>query len=157
LVGFILDTKVFNAVVDGELELSAFRGRTVYVAHTQLDELENTPNLERRRALLEVFKSIDAQELPTASMVWGVSRWSKSSWSEGDLFRKLHDAVCAADASRKKKVGAENQIRDALLGETAIHRDVFLVTDDSGLREAVLAYGGKVVSLAEFCADGIGH
>ena len=153
MVGFILDTNVFNAVVDETIDLSVFVGRTIYAVHVQLDELSSTPDSERRDALLEAFQRIGAEDVATTSMVWGISRWDKASWGGGEIFHKLHDAICVADARAKKKVSPHNQLRDALLGETAIQKRLCLVTADRGLREAVVSLGGKAVSVEEFGAS----
>lgn len=152
-MGFILDTNVFNAVADETIDLSVIAGRTIYAIHVQIDELSSTPDPERRHALLAAFQRIGADDVPTTSMVWGVSRWGRASWGGSEVLHKLHDAVRTADAQAKKKVSPQNQLRDALLGETAIQKGLYLVTADKGLREAVVSLGGKAVSLEEFSAS----
>jgi len=48
---YLLDTNVFNDVLDGKISLSKLAGRRVFATHIQHDELNNTPNQQRRAAL----------------------------------------------------------------------------------------------------------
>lgn len=47
MAAFLLDTKVFNAVLDGELATSVFGGREIFAAHVQWDELGDTNTPDR--------------------------------------------------------------------------------------------------------------
>jgi predicted nucleic acid-binding protein len=151
VTGYILDTKVFNALLDGELELSLFAEKRICVVHPQQDELANTPDPVRREALLAVARKLGAEPIATSSAVWGVSKFDQAKWTKSDgLFDRIRSEIEEVDASAGKQLRPQNQSRDALLGETAIREGLTLVTNDKGLTAVVRAHGGKVVSLVEF-------
>lgn len=155
VTGYILDTNVFNALLDGDLDLSLFIGKRVYVAHLQEDELANTPDTVRRDALLALATRLVAEPIPTSSAVWDVSKFGQAKWTKrNSLFEKIRSKIRAEDASAGKKLRPQNQTRDALLGETAIREGLTLVTNDKGLTAVVRACGGAVVSLLEFSSEG---
>ena len=71
----MFDTNVFNRILDGYIHIEDFIGQAnFYVTHIQLDELNNTPNSERKDNLIRVFHQVSGDNVPTESFVLGVSR-----------------------------------------------------------------------------------
>jgi hypothetical protein len=47
--GFMLDTNIFNRIVNEQIPLALFAGRAVFATHVQRDELNATLQDEKRR------------------------------------------------------------------------------------------------------------
>jgi hypothetical protein len=95
--GYMLDTNVFNDVVDGKIEPANLNGRRLIATHVQRDELNNTTDQKRRELLLAVFEFVSADQLglvPTESALWGVSKWDAAKWGADD---GIFGAMRAAD------------------------------------------------------------
>lgn len=143
---YILDTNIFNRIVDEEFSAKEIGERaTLCATHVELNELQNTRNEERREHLLNTFEAVDAKPSPTTSAVWGVSEWGGAEFTSEDS--KYPNIV---EELNKKNGGKENNVRDALIGDTAMSLDLTLVTEDRHLFEVVAEAGGSVVRLKEF-------
>jgi predicted nucleic acid-binding protein len=164
----MFDTRAFNLVLDGACPVDALKDRVVaYATHIQRDEINNTKDPERRSALLQVFKEVVSESVPTdslvlgvsrigearlggervvptASAVWGVSRWDQACWTAND---NLYSPI-KADLDKLNK-SKRNNVQDALIAETSMKGGYVLVTDDTDLIEVTRRYGGKCVSLEE--------
>lgn len=138
--GFMFDTTVFNDIHSKKIDIRRFPKQFNYfITHVQFDELNKTPDKERKRKLLGIFKNIDKTKLPTESGVWGVSRWGEFKWgSERDK---------TLEQLRKDNL---RHTEDALIGETAIKQGLILVTDDEKLLKRVKALGGQAITLEDF-------
>ncbi len=146
---YILDTNVFNDVVDEVIPLERLKGLTLFVNHIQIDELKLTKNLKRRAILLEMFHIIEPRTVPTRTGVWGVSKWGQAMWSksgQGEFFSRLLNRIKQLDKENNKKSSeSSNQTRDALIAETAIKEGFVLVTNDGTLATAAGEYGCQVI------------
>lgn len=164
----MFDTNVFNRIVDGIIPLQSLIGLVIaHSTHIQRDEINNTNVVERRAALAKVFGDVVAisdptdsfgvgisclgearlggeRVVPTASAVWGVSRWGQANWgTDDDLYSVLKAEL---DKLNRKK---PNNIHDALIAETSIKGEYVLVTDDIHLAEVTKKHGGKCFSVDE--------
>jgi restriction endonuclease S subunit len=138
VLGFMFDTNIFNRILDNELDISAFDSNYDYfVTHVQRDEIEKCRNEERKQRLLEKFKLVPQNEIPTESFVLGTSKLGKAKLGDGKLLEKI----------RKSNLKHTN---DALIGETAIKNNLILVTEDEDLRKKVNELGGEAISLLDF-------
>jgi len=70
---YMLDTNVFNDVLDGKISPMALTGRRLLVIGVQAAELNATRNSERRAALRAVFEEISPSNERAASLL-GVSK-----------------------------------------------------------------------------------
>jgi hypothetical protein len=148
---FMLDTTVFNQVREKGFDFHIFDGRQIFVLHVQLDELDNTPDPDRKAELVGRLISIAPASLVAETGVWGTSPWKGFKWSrtsEHSLYSKL--LRCVREGDRRDRF--EKQSRDARIGEAAIIAGLTLVTNDRILSAAVLKHGGKVMTLEEFSA-----
>ena len=138
---YVLDTNVFNRVLDG-FDLSAFLPSSDLVAtHIQSDEIAKTPDEARRTLLQQTFAQLVRIVLPTNSAVWDVSRWDQAGWREGPYF----DSVLAGLEAHRRRI---NNREDALIAEVALAASYTLVTADRALADVVEALGGLVLRLA---------
>jgi len=146
---YMLDTTVFNHLVDGSINaVSMTTGRQFFVTHIQHIEIQNTRNSARLKNLLAMFRAVDPTRVPTASAVWGVSEYGESEWSSGDgLFESLLEKL------NEKNKSKPNNDRDILIAETAIRHNFILVTDDGDLSEVVRDVGGNVIGLTELLSN----
>jgi hypothetical protein len=117
--GYMLDTTEFNAVGKGDLPIFVFIGHRLYATHVQIDELQKTPCERLRAKLCAEFEQIAAENLPTESLVWGISKWGQGKWGTRDgLFKKMRGRLEELDKKKRQL----NQFRDILIAETAIRQ-----------------------------------
>ncbi len=100
-------------------------------------------------------------KIPTEVAVWGVSKWDECKWGSGV---KIPTESFVLDVSRldgEAKLGSTTyfealqngnlkHIEDALIGETAIVKNLTLISNDGSLRSKVRALGGEALSFSEF-------
>jgi len=148
---FLLDTSIFNKIVDLGVPPSKFEGVSLFVTHLQADELSATSSEIRRATLLRALVQVAPANLPTKSAAWDVSSWDEAGWGDDDgVYETLLVAIQAGDKTNRKMKALENQVRDALAAETAIKNQLILVTSDVVLADATLASGGQAISFEEF-------
>ena len=157
---YMLDTNVFNHVLDGKIALTTLVGKNLVVTHVQRDELARTPDEARRNALLKIFAELISDQaaasgrvadisatgvvpessggvVPTESLVWNVSRWGQANWgTNDDMFANMKADL---DALNKCK---RNNDHDILIAETAVRNKFILITSDVDLLTIVRNYGG---------------
>jgi len=139
---YILDTVIFNRLVEGRLSVEDLPSDGTFVAtHIQKDELSRTGKTEKREQLLSKFSEFIPTLEPTASLVFDVSRWDQARWSDGKLFQELKTAL---DTLKKKP----NNVQDALIAEVAIVDRCTLVTCDKNLAQVARAHGAEVREFA---------
>lgn len=141
---YVVDTNIFNKLIDGKVSLSELPADAEFVAtHVQLDELNATRNLERRANLRAQFLTLSPVIEPTESIVWDVSRWDQGKWS---------DENCVADAIKRELDGVNgakgNNWQDALIAEVAVKNGYGLITGDHDLANVVRKLGADVTYVA---------
>jgi hypothetical protein len=172
LLQCMFDTNAFNEMLDSRVSASELaHAVSAHATHVQHDEISRTGNEERRAALLEVFQDVVAASIPTesfsldnsrldqaklggervvptASAVWGVSKWGQAWWgSEDGLYSVLKNELDQLNGSKK------NNIQDALIAETALKANHVLITDDEDLTKIVRAHGGQCLSFEELMRE----
>jgi hypothetical protein len=98
----MFDTTEFNAVVKRELR-PAISGQRLFATHVQLDKIDQTPCERTRAQLPAAFEEIAAENLPTESGVWGVSKWGQAKWQGDSLFKAMLACLEALDKKAGKK------------------------------------------------------
>jgi hypothetical protein len=61
----MLDTNVFNFLLDGKIAVKHFEGYELCATHIQADEISRTGNVARRLALTTLFTSIVNEKVLT--------------------------------------------------------------------------------------------
>lgn len=136
---YVLDTNIFNWLIDGRIQPADLPVDGDYVAtHVQIDELNKTGDADRRAMLFLKFAEIRPKVVPTESTVWDVSRWDQAKWGNGDVYQRLKAEL---DILNKAK---PNNIFDALIAEVAIVNGYTLLTADSDLAKTVDRHGCAV-------------
>jgi predicted nucleic acid-binding protein len=145
---YILDTTVFNAVLDGKALPASLTNRRLLVTGIQANELRATGKAERRAALLAVYEEIDPTSVPASSFAFDIegAGFDQAYWNDGSgNFEKMLARLQQLDTKDKS---ANNQVRDILIAETAIKNGATLVSGDSNLRQVVSEFGGNAIDLA---------
>lgn len=138
-MNYVVDTCIFNKLVDGKISLDTLPQNSSYFAsHMQIDEINNTKDSERRAQLFLKLAEIKPEIIPPESMVWGAMRWGHMKWSDGELYNKLKKALDELNRSKP------NNVNDALIAETAIKNDYTLLTSDTDLTKVAEECGCKV-------------
>jgi predicted nucleic acid-binding protein len=149
--GYMLDTNVFNTLSKETISLETSCEALLVATHVQADELRNTRNPVLQQQLLRTFEEITPELISTSSAAWDVSDWDGACWSDDDgVFENMLKRVIELDDASKEKKSIQNQQRDALIAETALKRNLVLVSTDSRLRTVMEEFGGAAISLNEF-------
>lgn len=130
-----LDTNVVNRIADtkGLLEeicAVAKEGRIIIVGiPTVRNELEQTPDLDRRALLVGVYDQLPREDVLDQASAWDLSNWGQSLWGDGS-----HTGV-SVEATRtgNTRAGA----RDGIITVTASGKADVLVTEDRELKKKV--------------------
>ena len=143
---YILDSCVFNRLLDKRVCLSDISSNGVFVATlVQRGELEATKDEARSDQLLATFKQVSRRIDPTETFCFDISHLDFDKWGDGQLFTKLKATLDAKNGGAK--IGAEypklNNARDALIAEVAIVQGFTLVTADRDLAEVAEEHGAK--------------
>jgi predicted nucleic acid-binding protein len=142
-MNYVVDTNIINRLVDGTIQPEDLPNDGQFIAtHVQIDELNKTPDQERRARLFIKFATTVDDVVPTESLVVGISRIGLSKVSDGKTYSSLRTAL---DARNK---GKPNNGQDSLIAEVAIKRGCVLLTADSDLAEVVENHGCKVLHFA---------
>lgn len=145
--GFMFDTVIFNKILDVEISLDSLPKNFKYVVtHIQYDELNKTPNEDRRKKLLDIFFKIYSKEISTESTLLGTSILGKSKLSNNSLCEKIKLML-------DRKQNKESNKNDALIAETAIKNGLILVTNDRDLAEVTQKYEGEAINLEDFLSE----
>lgn len=141
MMSYVLDTCIFNKLLDGILGINDLPSDGIFFAtYIQIDELKATKNSKRREALLLKFTEVTHPTmLPTETFVSDVSRCDHDKVGGGVLFEKLKSAL---DSMNKSK---PNNTQDALIAEVANINNFTLITSDSHLATIAKEHGGKVI------------
>ena len=123
-----------------------------------IDDVAPTESFVLDTSKLDQARIGQAGELPTESAVWGISQWGQSKWGQPDsLLSKLRarlnqktDSSIGKSRNRKVKEARVNDVRDALIAETAIRNHLILVTNDIRLQSAVGELGGQWCRFDDF-------
>jgi predicted nucleic acid-binding protein len=136
---YVVDTNIINRLVDGQLASANLPSDGNFIAtHIQRDELEKTPDEQRRAQLRAKFKEAIDREVLTEATVIGVSRIGLAKISDGKRYSSLRDAL----SSRNK--AKSNNTQDALIAEVAIEHGWVLLTADRDLAEVAKKHGCKL-------------
>jgi rRNA-processing protein FCF1 len=144
----LLDTNVFNRILDGLCEPCLFEKYQIFVTHIQRDELAATGNDKRRSELMRIFHSIPTTQASTETSIWNDTPWNEGMWSSDNgvydvLFKRIQEL------DRKSKNKSLNQSRDARIADVAIANGFTLITTDAALATAAKESGCHVLSVIE--------
>lgn len=134
-MAYMLDTNIFNRVLDGRFDLSTLPGHDYRATPVQYEELKACQDQARRASLLEVFQQI-APEIEPAAFALDVAG---AGLDEG-VFRERETASAVLsdlDATRKK----DNNAADSVIAEAALYGGHVLVTADRRLGEVATRHG----------------
>jgi hypothetical protein len=153
---YLLDTNVFDRVLEGKTSLSSFGGRRLLVIGIQRDELSKAKD-PKRTALLATFEAINPTVEPAASMAFGIEGvgWGQACWNDGSgKFDEMLNRLRELDSkSKNKSRNPLNKERDIFIAETAIKNGATLVSDDFNLRQVVSEFGGCAIEVPKLAAS----
>lgn len=125
---YLLDTCVFNWIVNGTHTLLDLPDGEYLVTHIQRKEIEKTRDGERKKALLSSFESCEPDQIPTKVLVFGISRLGQAALGNLDVYKRIYAKLCALDSNGRKHTSHQ---ADAITGATAHAKGVGLVTADA--------------------------
>ena len=143
---FMFDTKAFGKILKMKSPHDLLAGKHEYfITHVQKDELEATTDDRIRNQLLTVFHAIPQNAIPTESAVFDFSRFDMAKFGDGLVYPHVLNEL-----NKRKPMERENNIKDALIAETATKNGILLVTEDKALREVVLKMGGLAIDFSAY-------
>jgi len=146
VVTYMLDTNIFNHVLDGKISMLSLDGRRLLVTDIQRDELAKTKDDARRTALLAQFGAVNPEVMLTASFAFDIegAGLDQACWNDGSgLYQKMLARLRQLDPKSKNPM---NQERDILIAETAIKSGATLVSGDVNLQQVVAEFGGRAIA-----------
>ena len=125
---YILDTNVFNRILDGNFSLNTLPDGSEFVATPiQYEELKATPDSNRLTDLLAIFQCIGPEIVnPSFSFDIPGAGFDEGAWSNNDLAKTIKTSL---DCVNKKP----NNWQDALIAGAAKKHGCTLVTADKTL------------------------
>ena len=142
---YMLDTTVFNHLVEGKISLTPFDKHLLLTIGVQLDELRATSDCSKRTLLLAKFEEIKPETILASSFAFDIegAGWDQACWNDGSgKFGNMLKRLQELDHGKHKKKKPSNQLRDILIAETAIKHGATLVSGDENLRQVVCEFGG---------------
>jgi predicted nucleic acid-binding protein len=135
MTGYMVDTNVFDGILDGTIAISTVDG-PLYATSIQRDEISVIPNEEKRTSLLAIFHASIRLNTPVA--VWDVSSWDEANFGtpeQNEFVETFAAELRAADHISRKRPKAPllNSMRDALIAITAREHGLVLITGDKNL------------------------
>lgn len=127
---YLLDTCIFNWLLDGKCTISELPTGEYLVTHIQSDEIANTKDKARRNDLMRVLKEIPNEQIPTSVFVLGVSRLGQAELGDGVTYTKILDEL-----NRLKR--KSSNCCDSIIGATAHTKKIGLVTADSDFHKVM--------------------
>lgn len=136
---YVLDTNVFNRVLDGRFALASIPDASGFIATTvQIRELESTRDPTRRTDLLKIFVQVSpAMSLPAFSFDVPGAGFGEGEWSADERITEIWKELEAAKSKR-------NNWQDALIAGVALKHECGLITSDGPLADVATKYGIKV-------------
>lgn len=137
--GFLLDTNVFNHLVEGKIEIKDLpQGFPLFITHLQRRELMNCPDVEKKAKLMSLINILPKHYAPLQTCLAGVM-CAGDRVGNGKIYREIYDFLC-----NKNKKRTRANTYDALIGEVAIINKLILITNDQLLTKKVRELGGEV-------------
>ena len=140
----MFDTNAFDRLLEGAIPLELIQkslslGYRYFITHIQTDEVSDIPDekKEKRHKMVLFLSAVAPSLIPTESTALDVSRWG---------FAKLGDAKLYKELLNESK----NNVKDALIGETAIKNNFILVTENNEFKSKVEKLGGTALKVNEF-------
>jgi rRNA-processing protein FCF1 len=129
-MNFMLDTNIFNTVVDQNISLPQKKDYKYFSTEVQYIEINKTKDKDRREFLLNTFNLINPEIINSETAIWGEFSWGEREFGYvSSDFIKIKEIL---DIIKYKK----NNKEDALIAEITIKYDFILITNDSDLRES---------------------
>lgn len=140
---YIFDSNIFDKFLDGSIDLKVVnknKSISFYTTHIQRDQLKATPNTDKRKKLLQIFKQAPQIKIPTNSFILGTSKLGEAKLSSGINLSKILG----------NKNSNSRNFKDALIAEVALENKLMFVSDDKTLKNSLNRQGGNAISFDEF-------
>ena len=100
----MLDTVVINRICDGTFFLEDLPvGSRIYATHVQRDQIQATPDSERRVRLLATFESVNAEKMLSTPFIVGVAKVGEIQIDDNDGYYRA--VVGGLQKGKNKELG----------------------------------------------------
>ena len=140
---YVLDTNIFNRVVEGKLTITDLPSDGVFCASAvQLNEIGKTKDPVKRTQLEETFQKIGPQISECKTTLWDYDGWDTGTW---DMKGEHYDALL--EGLRNLHKDKLSDFGDALIGEISITENCVLISTDKDLISVINRLGGQTCLL----------
>jgi hypothetical protein len=136
--GYMLDTTVFNHILEGHFGRANLPPGNYFATPVQWKQIVNTPDPQKRAQRVGMFTEIDPKLLPPSTPAW-----YSGPASIGGLYEPLQARLKELDKKSGKRPRGDGRRADVLIAETAILRHLVLITGDGNLVTVVKENGGQ--------------
>ncbi len=143
MTDIMFDTNAYDEILKGtitlkKLEKSIELGFRYFITNIQIDELSNIPDarIEKRKSLVLFLVTLKQSVIPIESFVFGYARFGLVKLGNGEVYNKLLNE-------------SKNNVKDAIIGETAFLNNCILITEDIEFKNKIILLGGKSLSVKE--------
>jgi putative transcriptional regulator len=153
---YMLDTNVFNDLLEGKISLASFADRCLFIVGVQADELRATQGIQRRAALLDKLVEVDPTTTLASTFAFDIegAGFNQACWNDGSgTFELMLARLQQLDGKTSNERNHKNQLRDILIAETAIKNCAILISSDVKLRQVVSEFGGSAIDLSQNALD----
>ncbi|MDD5701298.1 MAG: hypothetical protein PHU23_04520 [Dehalococcoidales bacterium] len=135
--GYLLDTNIFNHLVEGKIKLDDLPlDYPIFVTHIQQTEFMQFPHCEKRSQLLKLLKVLPDHQANLQTLLADIS-CAGDACGNGKIYDQI---LLRLNKIEKRKSNAN--VHDALIGETSIINRLVLITNDKDFAQAVKSLGG---------------
>lgn len=123
----------------GMIEKSKKHCINYYITHIQSNELINIPDEKKeiRQNLILILTKLSPELIPTESFILGKSKLGFAKLSDENYYEKLLNE-------------SKNNVNDAIIGDTALKNNLIQVSNNKRLRNKILSFNGRVMTITEF-------
>lgn len=145
-LGYMLDTNIFNRMVELDLDFDAVIDfETLVVTEVQKEELVNTRDRAKRSQLLSAYIVASPTVIRDNAQIWSIDLEK-----EVDLEKSILDSL---DSLKHKS----NNHKDARIAACCKRNNLCLVTEDRDLRKIATNYSIATINYMEFLGFKIGQ
>jgi rRNA-processing protein FCF1 len=121
---FILDTNVYDYLVDNEIDISILLSKgEFFTTNIQISEIRNIKDPIRRNHILEVYVKLNPSKLSLESGIW----LNDLYWDDKEIW---HNSISKTFVEMKGNSIGKNNLKDALTGDVAKKHELVLITND---------------------------
>lgn len=135
----LFDNNIFDEIIENyDFFTNAKKNTEFFVSPSALEELANMKDVKREKRITNLISLVQLEPkfLLDAVVICDYSRCGCCKISDAKVYKEI--------------LGKSGSIRDAILAETAVNNDCYLLTNDKNLYKKMKKFGYKVLNIEDF-------